>query len=196
MTKQSSKKATQKAPKKAKGKGTKASATLKKRAEAQAKAAVEDIQEAKDAEEYSGDALAEDLPRPTINDHDQIYHYMRTIGSNPNPQYGILSGDQLDAEIGTILASGLQIIDVLPAGFSPEGDRVLFIFGRPVSGEEEYEELHFVRRVIGIAEGAITGYSADTWINHYVEQKGWRILKTIINGTPPEGIITIWILVR
>ena len=186
-----------KAKAKAKGKGTKASATLKKRAEAQAKAAVEDVQVAEGAQENSGDSPPEESSAPpVINEYDQIYHYMRTIGGNPNPQYGILSGYQLDAEIGTILASGLQIIDVLPAGFSPEGDRVLFVFGRPVIGEAEYEEHHFVRRVIGIAEGAITGYSADTWINHYVEQKGWRILKTIINGTPPEGIITIWILVR
>lgn len=176
-------------------KDTKASATLKKRAKAQAEAAA-DVQEARGEKEYSGDAPVENVAPPIINDYDQIYHYMRTVGDNPSPQYGILSGDQLDAEIGTILESGLQITDVLPAGFSPTGDRVLFIFGRPVSGEMEYKECHFIRRVIGIAEGAITGYSADTWINHHIEMKGWRILKTIINGTPPEGIITIWILVR
>lgn len=176
MTKKATKKATAK-------KSTKTSETLKKRAEAEAEVAVEQAPE-------------EFVPPSVINDYDQIYHYMRTIGVSPNPQAGILSGDQLDAEIGTILESGLQIIEVLPAGYSPEGDRVMFIFGRPVDGKPKYKELHFIRRVMGIADGAVTGFQADTWMNHMVEMEGWRLLKTILNGTPPEGIIVIWIFVR
>lgn len=142
----------------------------------------------------------EELPEdfvlpPIINEYTEIYHYMRTVGSVSNPKFGILAGPELDAEVNSILKAGYQIVDVLAAGYSPEGDRILFIFGK-AEGEQEYTEMHFVKRVLGIGEGAITGFNADVWVNYQIEMEGYRVLKTLLNGTPPEGIIVLWILVR
>lgn len=135
------------------------------------------------------------IPPPFINEYTEVYHYMRTVGTISNPQFGILAGAELDAEVNSILKGGYGIIDVLAAGYSPEGDRILFIFGKR-EGEQEYTEMHFVKRVLGIGEGAITGFNADVWVNYQIEQEGYRIFKTLLNGSPPEGIVILWILVR
>ena len=141
--------------------------------------------------------LPEDfVPPPLINEYTEVYHYMRTVGSISNPQFGILAGPELDAEVNSILKAGYDIVDVLAAGYSPEGDRILFIFGKAVDGVSEYTEMHFVKRVLGIGEGAITGFNADVWVNYQIENEGYRIYKTLLNGSPPEGIIVLWILVR
>jgi hypothetical protein len=133
---------------------------------------------------------------PIINDYTEVYHYMRTVGMTSNPQFGILAGPELDAEVNSILKGGYDIIDVLAAGYSPEGDRILFIFGKATDGEPKFTEMHFVKRVLGLGEGAITGFNADVWINYQIEVEGYRVYKTLLNGAPPEGVVLLWILVR
>jgi hypothetical protein len=135
-------------------------------------------------------------PHQIINEYTEVYHYMRTVGMVSNPQSGIMAGAELDAEVNSILAGGYDIIDVLAAGYSPEGDRILFIFGKSVDGEKKHNEMHFVKRVLGIGEGAITGFNADVWVNYQIEIEGYKVYKTLLNGAPPEGIVLLWILVR
>ena len=141
--------------------------------------------------------LPEDfVPLPIINEYTEVYHYMRTVGMVSNPKFGILAGPELDAEVNSILKAGYQIIDVLAAGYSPEGDRILFIFGKAINGEQKFTEMHFVKRVLGIGEGAITGFNADVRVNYHIEMEGYKVYKTLLNGAPPEGIVLLWILVR
>lgn len=135
--------------------------------------------------------------RPMINEHSEIYHVMRTVGRSENRELGILTGASFDREISSYLESGFEVIDVLAAGYSADGDRILFILGRRADGEVSgFKEMHLIKRTIGVGQGAVSGFSADLWLNHHIQDLGWKLYRAMQNGAPPEGINMLWILLR
>jgi len=134
---------------------------------------------------------------PIVNEYINIYSFMRTLGRMASVEAGVLTVDQFDIEVSDYLKAGAEIVDVLPAGFSTDGDRILFMFGHRADGKPgKYTEAHLIKRVVGWGLGYETGTNVDGWLNLQIEVKGWKLFKAMINGTFPEGLNMIYVMVR